>query len=142
MKQFKVTIVLIAMAMLLCACPENENGHSHITIINQSDKTVVWQPRFFKIGKIDEQFDCQYTLGSIHSNSSFEFRFDDRGNTWEAGLNNHYLQIMLMDTEIFEQYVSEPCDTIRKYVPVLHTYRLTLADLQRMNWTVVYPVEE
>jgi hypothetical protein len=142
MKQFRVIILLIATSVLLCACPKDENGHRYITIINQSDKTIVWQPRFFRIGEIDEQFDCLYTLGSIHSNSSFEFRFDDRGNTWEAGLNTHYLQIMLMDDNVFSQYDLEPCYTIRKYVPILHTYRLTLSDLQRMNWTVVYPPEK
>jgi len=142
MKQIRVTILLIAISMLLCACPDKGDVHHYITIVNQSDKTIVWQPRFFRIGEIDEQYDCQYALGSIHSNSSFKFDYDDRGNNWEAGLNSHYLQIMLMDDEIFEQYVSEPCDTIRKYVPILHTYRLTLEDLQQMNWMVVYPPEE
>jgi len=142
MKLFKIAILLIATSLLLCACPKDENGHRYIAIINQSDKTVVWQPRFFRIGEIDEQFDCQYTLGSIHSNSSFEFRFDNRGNTWEAGLNTHYLQIMLMDESVYLQYHLESCDTIRKYAPILHTYRLTLSDLQRMNWMIVYPPEK
>ncbi len=142
MKQIKMAILVIATSMLLCACPKDENGHRYITIVNQSDKTVVWQPRFFRIGEIYEQYDCRYTLGSIHSNSSFKFDYDDRGHNWEGALNTHYLQIMIMDDQTFEQYVSEPCDTIRKYVPILHTYRLTLEDLQRMNWTVVYPPEE
>jgi hypothetical protein len=149
MKQFKIVILLVATSMLLCACPDKGDGHRYITIVNQSDKTIVWQPRFFKIGEIDEKYDCQYTLGSIHSNLSFKFNYDDRGNTWEAGLNSHYLQITVMDDSAFIHYAEilnykliENCDTIRKYVPILHTYRLTLADLQRMNWTVVYPPEE
>jgi hypothetical protein len=143
MKQFRVTILLIATSILLCACPKDENGDRYITIVNQSDKTVVWQPRMIRIGETDEQYNCQYVLGgSIHSNSSYKFAYDDRGNNWETGLNTHYLQIILMDAETFEQYVSEPCDTIRENVPILHTYRLTLADLQRMNWTVVYPPVE
>jgi len=47
-----------------------------------------------------------------------------------------------MDWEIYKKYWNEPCDTIRKYVPILHRYQLTLEDLQRMNWTVVYPPPE
>ena len=143
MKQIKITILLIATSMLLCACPDKTEGHRYITIVNQSEKTVVWQPRMIRIGEIDEQYNCQYGLGgSIQSNSSYKFDYDDRGNNWDAGLNSHYLQIMLMDAETFEQYVSEPCETIREKVPILHTYRLTLSDLQRMNWTVVFPIEE
>jgi len=47
-----------------------------------------------------------------------------------------------MEAETFDKYIDEPCDTIRKYVPVLHTYQLTLEDLQQMNWMVVYPPGE
>lgn len=50
-----------------------------------------------------------------------------------------YIQFLIADCDTFWKYYSEPCDTIRKYVPVLHVYRLTLEDLERMNWTVVYP---
>ena len=128
MKQIKMTILLIVTSMLLCACPDKEDGHRYITIINQSDKTIVWQPRFFRIGEIYEHFDCQYTLGSIQGNSLFKFNYDDRGITWEAGLKTHYLQIIIMDDKTFEQYVSEPCEVIRENVPVLHIYRLTLSD--------------
>jgi len=139
---YTITKILLLMIML-SACPGNEDGHRYITIINQSDKTIVWQPRFFRIGETSEQYDCLYVLGgSIHSNSSFKFDYDDRGNTWEIGLINHYLQLILMDAATYERYIAEPCDTIRKYVPILHRYQLTLKDLERMNWTVVYPPEE
>ena len=142
MKQLRM-VLFIAASVLLCACPDRDEGHRYITIINRSDKAIVWQPRMIRIGNTSEQYDCQYVIGgSIHGNSLYKFDYDDRGSNWEVGLNTHYLQIMLMDAETYGEYIVEPCDTIRKYVPILHCYQLTLADLQRMNWTVVYPPEE
>ena len=144
MKTTKWFIGIILLSILLSSskCSDDE-GHKYIIISNQSDKTIVWQPRFFRIGATDEQYDCQYVLGgSIHSNSSCKFDYDDRGNIWEVGLNTHCLQLILMDEDVYSQYYLESCDTFRKYVPILHRYQLTLEDLQRMNWTVIYPPEE
>ena len=143
MKHIKVFIFLVA-PLLMCACPEREeNFHPYITIINMSIKGIVWQPRMIKIGEKNEYFDCNYVIGGrIDANSQFKFEFDDRGNNWDDKLNSQYLQITVMNLETFDRYKGEACDTIRKYVPVLQTYRLTLADLQRMNWTVVYPPEK
>ncbi|GAB6013231.1 hypothetical protein [Viscerimonas tarda] len=136
MKQLKIVTILLLCSMLY-ACPDNENGHRYITIINQSDKTIVWQPQMTRIGIIDVQSNCSGR--SVHSNSSYKFNYDDRGNTWETELNTHYLQITVMDAETYDKYIAEPCDTIRKYVPILHCYQLTLEDLNRLNWTVTYP---
>jgi hypothetical protein len=62
---------------------------------------------------------------------------------WEETLGKHSVfQLLITDAEIFNQYKKDTCDTIRKYVPILHHYQLTLEDLQRMNWTIVYPPEE
>ena len=140
MKQIRMSILLIAIGMLLCACPgNNESGHRYITILNQSDKAIVWQPQMIRNGETDEQFNCRKILGGlINSDSLYKYEYDDRENNWEVGLSTHYLQIIVMEAKTFDNYLEEPCDTIRKYVPILHTYRLTLADLQQMNWTVVF----
>jgi hypothetical protein len=71
---------------------------------------------------------------------------------WDYILKKVYyeLTILIVDFELYQKYsdeiyynsYKEPCDTFRKYVPILHCYRLTLQDLERMNWTVVYPPEE
>ncbi len=140
MRTFRITMLLIATSMLLCACPKDENEHHYITIINQSDKTIVWQARIMRIGETEEKYDCQRVNRIINKDSTYKFEMIR--HSWEKELNGYYLQIMLMDAEIFEQYVSEPCDTIRQNVPILHIYRLTLADLQQMNWTVVFPPKE
>jgi hypothetical protein len=150
MKQFKIITLMIASSMLLWACPGKEDGHHCITIINQSDKTIGLQAHEIKIGETSEQYACRKGLGMrAHSNSSYWLVYDNRGGTWESELNGHYLQITVMDTETYDnirtQYgwdnSSSSCDSVRKYVPVLHCYQLTLEDLQQMNWTVVYPPE-
>ena len=56
--------------------------------------------------------------------------------------NGNYLQLIIMDYDIYLQYYKEPCDTFRKYVPILHRYKATLEYLQRMNWKIIYPPEE
>lgn len=142
--QVKKIITLLFVVLICTGCPDKCEGcHQYITMVNKSDKTVVWQPRLLRINETEKQYNCEYVLGgSIQSNTSYKFNYDDGGNVWEAALNTHLLQIIVMDSEIFESYVSAPCDTIHKYVPILDTYRLTLADLQRMNWTVVFPPEE
>ena len=33
-------------------------------------------------------------------------------------------------------------DTLRKYVPAVQCYHLTIKDLERLNWTVTYPPTE
>ena len=144
MKQIRVTILIIATTLLLCACPKSEdNINPYITIINKSNTSIVWQPRMINIGEINEIFDCNYQIHEqITPNSQYMFLANDRKNDFENELKTHSLQITLMNFETFDKFKNEPCDTIRKYVPVLHTYRLTLTDLQRMNWTVVYPPEK
>ena len=142
MKHLKIAILLIATSMLLCACPKEENGQRYITFANNSEKEIVCQA--FVSGSITEAdtlFQCKTGARGISSNSSYNF--SSLHNSWEIDFNAmSYIQFLVMDAEIYDKYISEPCDTIRKYVPILHTYRLTLADLQRMNWTVVYPPEE
>jgi len=142
MKQIKIAMFLIITLITLCACPDNNDEHDYITIMNQYSKAIIWQPRMIKIGAIDTLYNCSYTNFIIAGNFMYNFRYDSR-TSWETGLGaDWYLQLLLMDSDIFYQNYTAPCDTIRKYVPILHRYQLKLEDLQRMNWTVVYPPEE
>ena len=146
MKQIKVTVLLITTAIILCACPEKEDGHLYITLVNKSDRMIACQ--MFWSGHITESdslFQCRIPAVGISVDSLYDFPSgnSDRGKSWEGDFRTiPFIQFLIMDGEIYRKYMLEPCDTIRKYVPILHTYRLTLADLQRMNWTVVFPPEE
>jgi hypothetical protein len=142
MKQLKMISLLIVAGILLCACPDDNGGHRHITFVNKSDKTIVWQPQMHRINEIDTLYDCLKTSLILPSDSIYKFNYDTR-ESWETGLGTHYyLQFLLMEEKVYSQYYLEPCDTIHKYVPILHRYQLTLEDLERMNWVVVYPPEK
>ncbi len=144
MKQIKLTILLIATSVLLCACPDKEEVHRYTTFVNKSDREIVSQRVFSgAITSTDTLFFCGMGAIGIMVNSQHNFECPIRDNGWENSFNAiPFLQISVMDAEIYDKYISEPCDTIRQNVPILHIYRLTLADLQRMNWTVVFPPEE
>lgn len=140
MKQFRIIILLIATTLLLCACPGN-TGQKFIYIVNKSDKKISFQ---VLKNKQDTTFYCSNTgrtiLFDVESNSTFQLDNGDVYSSWDTYLKT--LTVFILDGDLYHEYWQQPCDTIRKYVPILHTYRLTLADLQRMNWTVVYPPEK
>ena len=143
MKQIKKILLLIATSMLLYACPEKEEGHRYIVFVNKSDRDISVQD--FWSGHItdaDTLFQCR--IGAVHIPVDSLLNFPSLNYSgWETDFNAiPFIQFLVMDDETFVEYWMAPCDTIRKNVPVLHRYQLTLADLQRMNWTVVYPPVE
>jgi len=91
---------------------------------------------------IESLYQCRHGAVGIDADSLYLFdSLSDFG--WEVDFKGmDFIQFVVMDEEMFSKYLATSCDTIRKYVPVLHCYRLALEDLQRMNWTVVYPPEE
>ncbi len=88
----------------------------------------------------DTTYHCRVYSALILSDSVYlekcgEF---DEGKSWEDDFTViPYVQFLIMDAEIFNHYLNQPCDTILKNVPILYRYQLTLEDLQRMNWTVI-----
>ena len=146
MKNIKeVLFVFLIMISTASSCEnKNDKYNRYITFINRSEKSIRCSQI---VGWNDCQFYCPPTGDifiptSISSNSSYIFECPIRDNGWEETLSNSSLQIMVVDEEIYKRSPSNDCDTIRKYVPILHCYQLTLEDLQRMNWIVVYPPEE
>ena len=135
----KMIFSLFIALVLLQACP-NRIGQEFIYITNNSDKIIVFQALPNYQG---ETFYCSDTgntiLIPIKSNSTFEL-YGGRYSSWDTALKS--LKVFILDGELYKEYLLQPCDTTRKYVPVLHIYQLTLEDLQRMNWTIVYPPEE
>ena len=140
MKKIKIIILFIATSMLLCACPKDENGQEFIYITNNSNEKIAFQ---ILKNKEDKTFYCSdvgiMILPIVESNSTFKLNDGGTYSSWNTSLN--LLTIFMLDGELYEEYWQQPCDTIRKYVPVLHTYRLTLKDLQTMDWVVNYPPE-
>lgn len=139
-KLFKMKILLISAFVLLCGCPDKIE-QEFIYIENRSDKTITFD---FSINKQDTTFYCSDTgrtvLFDVKSNSTFKLDDGDAYSSWDSSLKS--LTVFILDGVLYEKYWQQPCDTIRKYVPVLQRYQLTLKELQQLNWTVTYPPTE
>jgi len=146
LRKFKIkilSVVLFIFVFLLSFSCNKENWQNNLFIENKSNKKIAFQALK---NSYDTIFYCANSniattiLLTVESNSKFVLDNGCRYSGWDTNLD--LLTVFILDGELYEQYYKEPCDTIRKYVPVLHRYQLTLEDLQRMNWTVVYPPEE
>ncbi|TYK39909.1 hypothetical protein ACTMKN_04930 [Bacteroides pyogenes] len=141
MKRIRNFVLFFVAFTLLYAC--RREGHSDITIVNKSNRDIACQGQPVRSVSL---FVCNLGTFRISSNSSFNLPAltgpHDLG-VWEDYFKrNKYLQFLIMDFDIYWEYHSKPCDIIRKCVPILHVYRLTLEDLERMDWKVVYPPVE
>jgi hypothetical protein len=155
MKKIKILIILLSVAFICTGCPDRcEDCHQYITFINDSDENIICQ--FRGIEEKDTSLCVIYwdnPFVRIYSDnySSIPCRNIERNCSWEAQLNaNNFIQFQVINDSVYQHYMdlfdyndySSYNDSIQKYVPILQCYRLTLSDLQRMNWTVTYPPEE
>ena len=144
MKQFKTVILLIIASTVLCACLKLDDECSYITVVNKSEKRIDFQPHLLtaNLAHEDTLVQCSKSIFGVRPDTLRRLSAGTHSDWGKEMKGYSYLQILIIDSEIYDRYLSAPCDTIRKYVPILHRYQLTLEDLQRMNWTVVYPPEE
>jgi hypothetical protein len=144
MKITKMTIILLGIIFIATTCRKYDNVHSYITIINKSHEKIVFQ-EFIEDTKTLSSFLCfddGFIVLSIQADSLRYYESPINPEGWEYYLGKgQILNVMIGNWEIYDKYYKEPCDTFNKYVPVLHQYLLTLEDLNRMNWTIVYPPE-
>jgi hypothetical protein len=149
MKHLGILFISVGICILFCGCPDKEDGHMSIKFFNKSSADIACQISFVGNNNtylLDTLFVCNSVLiynlpsDSLFSLESFDYQSWERNFKGEYGIN--YIQCIVMDAATYDKYKDLPCDTIRKYVPILHRYRLKLADLERMNWMVVYPPEE
>jgi len=155
MVKINILTLLLFIAFICSGCPDKcEHCHQYITFINKSEENIICQ--FRDIEEKDTSlcviyWDNPLVLIHIDSSGLIPCRNIERNRNWETQLNtNHLIQIQIMNDSVYQHYLdlfdydnySSYNDSIQKYVPILHCYQLTLQDLQRMNWTVVYPPEE
>lgn len=139
MKIIKI-LALCLLSCLLWACPER--GEAYITLVNKSDQNIVYQEyRDFGHTFSDALFQCSVGAVEIQKRTSVVIESLDYAG-WKADFNyTPCIQFLIMDEQTYSRYMFEPCDTIRKYVPILHRYRVSLEDMEQANWTIVYPPE-
>ncbi|MDR0789437.1 MAG: hypothetical protein LBO06_01435 [Bacteroidales bacterium] len=132
-------LLFLSVAALCCmshSCVEEREGHHFITVKNNGNDTIVcverWQGR---IEPDDTLYPCHIGGLTILPNNQREFEAGDE--VWEEDFKIiPFIQFFIINDSIYKNI---PCDTIRKYNMILHHYKLTLEDLQRMNWVVDYP---
>lgn len=133
-------ILLISAFILLCAC-QDKIGQEFIYIVNKSGRAITFD---FSINSQDTTYYCSNTgrtvLFDVDSYSTFKLNDGDAYSSWDSSMKT--LTIFILDGELYEKYWQKPCDTIRKYVPILQRYQLSLTELQQLNWTITYPPTE
>ena len=139
MKIIKI-LALCLLSCLLWACPER--SEAYITLVNKSDQNIVYQEyRDFGHTFSDALFQCSVGAVEIQKRTSVVIESLDYAG-WKADFNyTPCIQFLIMDEQTYSRYMFEPCDAIRKYVPILHRYRVSLEDMEQANWTIVYPPE-
>ena len=143
MKRIEHILVLLATSLLVCGCPLYDWGHHDIVFVNKSGKRIGYQISYGEGSEItqDTIFICHMTTNRFLDIDSMVFLNTETHLhlNWETMLGDgSYFQLMVLDGEQFEKYFHSPCDVIRQNVPILYTYRLTLSDLEEMNWTVIF----
>ncbi|MDL2224565.1 hypothetical protein LJB92_04545 [Bacteroidales bacterium OttesenSCG-928-M06] len=140
-----IVFVFLLTSSSTC-CDQCDGGHKYITIINNTSEDIVCQRKWKGIiTPEDTLFDCRVACFLIKS-SNLE-KNESANDCWEIDFRAiPYIQFFVLDAKKYFEYLdipgNIPCDTVRKYMPTLQRYQLTLEELERMNWTVTYPPEK
>lgn len=143
-KYFRLIFLSIAVLLLFYSCEPEEEGHQFITIVNKSGaKITVQTAHSSKITHADTLWSCRLPDIPIETNSSrmFESANADRDKNWEDDFKYiPFIQFLIFDAEVYDSMrdYDIPCEDVNYTIPVMHYYQLTLEDLKRMNWQVIY----
>ena len=140
MKKTIYIFLIFFISLLLYGFPNND-GHRELFLVNKSGNKIGYQISFGYVSEIskDTIFQCNKTSDNLLDNDSLFIIESVRRLDWEHELgSNVYVEILILDGAKFSKYINAPCDSVRQKVPILHTYRLTLADVVKANWAIVY----
>ena len=140
MKHLKF-IPLALLVLTLFGCPDKDpNPDSTITIVNRSDKTLLFYfyDQFYPdttLQKLDNPFDETIKQFAIKPNS-----IEKRDDLWRSYLSKPtstgVMTIFLFDKAIVDTVA---WDKIREDYLVAKRYEYTLEQLDSLNWTITYP---
>ncbi|RYU93859.1 hypothetical protein [Emticicia agri] len=124
-----------------CIPKEGPNCHKSIGVINNSSKDI-WVYRSDKNGKFVGG--CYTTLSEfVPANSSREKVVNQpiRDNCYEKHMNGTFrggkLEVYIFSID--PHSLKDNCDTTKLKTYLLETRALTVAELQKNNWTFTYP---
>jgi hypothetical protein len=122
---------------LSCDPYKNKGWHNCITIRNNTNKEIYYSDTWGNTLFIHEYNPSLDKSGQyIFSNSSNRFCNNSPRDYYELGFNSYkILNVYIFDATAVEQY----WDSVRANRLILHHYKLTLEDLNRMSWEIIYP---
>jgi len=128
-------ILLGIVILFTISCRDDENCHDSISIVNNSDKAIYFDNSYRYPDTTlytNPTLDKSYFKMEEHSS-----KFDYYRNCLEGDFDfTPKILYFIYDAETLE---TTPWDTVCKKYMVLKRYDLSIADLQRMNWTLTYP---
>ncbi|WP_285060204.1 hypothetical protein [Pedobacter ginsengisoli] len=140
---FVTAIVLCLFTSMKCK-KETENCHHKIKFKNGSSRDIyagcfdsssgLFTANFYQVIKYD-QANYKFTMGEIQSGKpdGFYFRGCAEEEIGEASQGKIY--IVVLDANMLEN--TDPAELERQHHN-LKTYELTIADLQKMNWSIEF----
>lgn len=144
----KITIILMVLSFVLMAntCnKEDENHHNTIEVINNSEKAIyayfdfAYPDTLAPIGVPSSSEPSIYKVEPNKRNRTalwqrdfWELIFSDF--RYEKQILSDTLMVFIMDAELLEAHTTHVNNTI------IQPYDLSLQDLQRVNWTLTYPL--
>lgn len=131
-------IKVLWSSVLLTACGP-VSDYCDITIVNTSDAAITCQITEKKKSDTNDLLVCDVSTIEIKSGGSVNVHnFFYNIHKGDFSNNVYPLRILIMDKEKYNEYSHEPCDTIRKYVPIVDSVILNAEKLQQMNWRFEY----
>lgn len=139
MRHFKYILLVIAVLALYVSCIAYDDTHETIAIVNLSDKPIGCQMyRGKDVTSVDAVYYGNRETYVVPSDSLVKF-MAQRGK-WEKDIQViPYVRFIVMDGDSLLKYKDSPVDVVRKNVPILHVYQLKQDDLEKINWTIIYP---
>jgi hypothetical protein len=137
------TIMLLGGLCILTACP-HQSDDPDCFIINNSDIDITMYMEEPDADTFSCGRDGTVDIASFYVRHNQTRMYDGVGVGVRAMIRGYggSISLLVVNARIRDEYRETPCDTFRKYVPILHRYQFTIEDMERMNWTIVYPPEE
>ena len=127
-------IILISLLCISNTCKEEgENCHFKIAVVNKSSQNIMfgWNIR-------NTSNKCYVSVSVIKPDETYEYT---ENNCWESALSNgKTTDFYLIDPNNYNApSIFYDCDSLEIKNTVLKHYLLTLPELKRMNFKVIYP---
>ena len=119
---------------------ERYDQHMSFALVNKSNQTIACQEFEFYNSLEDDTLFKDMLCANMNIRPDSLVRYKSYDVSWEVNMGDlAYVQLLILDNDSLMKYYKSSIDTIHKKVPVLHIYQMKQADLEKMNWTVIYP---